>query len=230
MTLKADVFPKLRTPKHMIKQISKKSGFRGYFDKEHGKVDQKMVKSEPHHLYHIYLWLWRHLGWKKFLLLVWKILGMFLKALNAGRKYSLLNRGNLKKPIRMQLSQKQKLISEFAFAFLTPKLNFKDFQIKMTMIAEAFPKLWTPKNVVKKCLKSPVSEDPSTSNMVRVTRQCWNLKPALPCLLSRKRSLLVVCKILGLFVEILNAGHKYSLLYRENIKKPIQMRLFQKQK
>ena len=103
---------------------------------------------------------------------MWKILGMFVKTLNAGHKYSLLNRGNLKKPIRMQLSQKQKLFSEFASAFLTPKLNFKYFQTKMTVIADAFPKLWTPKNVVKKCLKSPVSEDPSTSNMVRVTRQC----------------------------------------------------------
>ena len=176
MTLKADVFPKLWTPKHVIKQISKKSGFRGYFDKEHGKVDQKMLKSEPHPLYHIYWSLWGHLGWKKFLLVGWKILGMFVKTLNAGHKYSLLNRGNLKKPIRMQLSQKQKLFSEFASAFLTPKLNFKYFQTKMTVIADAFPKLWTPKNVVKKCLKSPVSEDPSTSNMVRVTRQCWNLK------------------------------------------------------
>ena len=37
----------------------------------------------------------------------------------------------------------------------------------MTLIAVVFPKIQTPKNVVKRILKSPLSEDPSTSNMVR---------------------------------------------------------------
>ena len=92
--------------------------------------------------------------------------------MNAGHKYSLLNRENLKKPIQMQLSQKLKLFYIFASAFLKSRLNFEHFGTKMTLIANVFPKFRTPKNVVKKCLKSPVSEDPSTSNMVRGTKQC----------------------------------------------------------
>ena len=32
-----------------------------------------------------------------------------------------------------------------------------------------------------------------------------------------------------MFVKILNAGHKDFLLYRENLKKPIQMQVFPKQ-
>ena len=36
----------------------------------------------------------------------------------------------------------------------------------MTFIADVFPKLQTAKDVVKKCLKSAVSEDTLTSNMV----------------------------------------------------------------
>ena len=35
MTLIADVFPLLRNPKNVVKQVSKKSSFRGPFGKQH---------------------------------------------------------------------------------------------------------------------------------------------------------------------------------------------------
>ena len=54
MTLIADVFPKLQTRKAGVNQISKKSPFIGLFNKHHGKGDQILLKSEPHHLYHNY--------------------------------------------------------------------------------------------------------------------------------------------------------------------------------
>ena len=53
MTLIADVFPKLWTPKNVVKQWSKKSRVRGPFDKHHGKGDETNLKSERHQLYHI---------------------------------------------------------------------------------------------------------------------------------------------------------------------------------
>ena len=40
MTLIADVIPKLRTPKNVVKQVSKKSPFRGPFETQHAKGDQ----------------------------------------------------------------------------------------------------------------------------------------------------------------------------------------------
>ena len=45
----------------------------------------------------------------------------------------------------------------------------------MTLIAFVFPILRTPKRWLDKCLKSTVSEDPSTSNMVKVPKHCWIL-------------------------------------------------------
>ena len=54
MTPIADVFPKLQTLKNVAEKISKKSSFRGHFDKQHAKGDQTLLKSEPHHLYQIY--------------------------------------------------------------------------------------------------------------------------------------------------------------------------------
>ena len=42
--------------------------------------------------------------------------------------------------------------------------------------------------------------------------------------------MLVLCKILGLFVNTLTDDGKYSLLYRENLTEPIQILLSQKRK
>ena len=117
MTIIADVFPKLRTPKNVVKQISKKSPFRGPFDKKHAKGDRTLLKSERHNLYHIYLSLSRHLSCKKSLLVICKYLRLFLNTLTADHKYSLLHRDNLRQQIQMELSQKQKTLFQFAAAF-----------------------------------------------------------------------------------------------------------------
>ena len=53
MTLIADLFPKLRTPKNVVRYMSKKSRFKGPFDKQHGKRVQTPLQSKPQHRYHI---------------------------------------------------------------------------------------------------------------------------------------------------------------------------------
>ena len=54
----------------------------------------------------------------------------------------------------MQLSQKQNFASQFVAAFLKSRLNFEDFQQKVTLIANFFLKSWTPKNVFKQMSKN----------------------------------------------------------------------------
>ena len=54
MTLRADLFPKLRTPENVARQMSKKSRFKGPFDREHGKWVQTLLRSGEKHRYHIY--------------------------------------------------------------------------------------------------------------------------------------------------------------------------------
>ena len=49
----------------------------------------------------------------------------------------------------MQLSQKQKTFSQFSAAIIKSKLNFEQFQTKMTLTVNLFPKLRTPKNAVR---------------------------------------------------------------------------------
>ena len=127
MTLIAEVFPKLRTRKNLVRSTSKKSSFKGTFGKQHGKQAQTLLKFEWKHLYRIYWSLSRQLTSKKSLLVISKISRMFPNTLSGDAKYSLLNRDNLKQPIQMQLSQKQKNFSHFFAAFLKSSLNFQHF-------------------------------------------------------------------------------------------------------
>ena len=53
MTFIADLFPKLRTPKDVVRYLSKKSRFKGTFDRQHGKRVQKLLRSESQYCYHI---------------------------------------------------------------------------------------------------------------------------------------------------------------------------------
>ena len=50
---------------------------------------------------------------------------MFVDTLRVNDKHYVLNRENLTQPIQIQLSQKQKILSELFFAFLKSILNFK---------------------------------------------------------------------------------------------------------
>ena len=44
MALIADVFPKLRTLKDVVRYMSKKSRFRGHYDRHHGKKAQRLLQ------------------------------------------------------------------------------------------------------------------------------------------------------------------------------------------
>ena len=54
MTLIADLFPKLRIPENVIRYMSKKSRFKGPFDRQHGKLFQIQLQSGQQHFHHIY--------------------------------------------------------------------------------------------------------------------------------------------------------------------------------
>ena len=130
MILIAEVFPKLWTPKNMVRSMSKKCHLKGSFGKKHGKCAHTLLKCQGQQLYHIYWSLWKQLTCKKSLLGTCKISGLFPNTLSADSKYSLLNRENLMQPIEIQLSRKQKTFSEFFFAFWKSISNFEHFQKK----------------------------------------------------------------------------------------------------
>ena len=131
--------------------MSKKSHFRRPFDKWHGERAETLLKSERHHLYHIYWYLWRQLRLKTSLRGICKILGLFVNPLTADDKYSLLKRGNFLKHFQMDLSQKRKRISVFFFFlhFLNLDSITNNLKKKMALLAHVFWKLRTKKSVVR---------------------------------------------------------------------------------
>ena len=128
MTLIAEVFPKLRTPKSKVRSMSIKFRFKGSFKKQRSKSAQTLFKFAWQNLYHIYWLLWRQLTFKKFLLVICKISRLFPNTLSADGKYPLLNRDDLTQPIQVQLSRKEKTFSEFFVAFFKSSSNFEHFQ------------------------------------------------------------------------------------------------------
>ena len=124
MTLIAEVFPKLRSPKNNLRSMSMKSRLKGNFPKQHGKRAQTLLKFAWKNLYYVYCSVWRQLTFKKVLLVICKISRLLPNTLSSDGKYSLLNRDNLTQPIQMQLSGKQNTFSEFFSAFWKSSLNF----------------------------------------------------------------------------------------------------------
>ena len=105
----------------------------------------------------------------------------------------------------------------------------------MPHIGFVFPKLRIPKSWLHKCLKSPVSEHPWTSNMVNgpntakicITAHSSYLLITVKSIELEKVSLVI--RQLGLFANILAANDKYPVLNIEKLMRLIQMQLSQKQ-
>ena len=53
MSFIADLFAKLRTPKNVVRYMSKKSRSKGPFDRQHGKRVQTHLRSESQYRYNI---------------------------------------------------------------------------------------------------------------------------------------------------------------------------------
>ena len=89
------------------------------------------------------------------------MLRLFFNTLTPDDKYSLRNRDSVTQPIQMQLSKNLKGFSPLFSAFLKSILNFEHFQKKMTLIANIFPQLPTPKKVVRSMSKGSRLRGPS---------------------------------------------------------------------
>ena len=53
MTFIADLYAKLCIPKNVARYMSKKSRFKGPFDRQHSKRVQTLLQSKPQHRSHI---------------------------------------------------------------------------------------------------------------------------------------------------------------------------------
>ena len=119
--------------------MSKKSRYRGPFDKQHGKRAKALLKFPSKHLYHIHWSLPSQLSWWESLFLTCKIFRLLVNTLAANEKYLVLNKDNLSIPIQIELSQKKKLF----LIYLPHFWNFDKILIilkqNITLIDFVFP-------------------------------------------------------------------------------------------
>ena len=127
--------------------------------------------------------------------------------------------------LRYNYLRNQKHFLNSFLNFLNLESIFKFFNKKVWPRSVLY--IWTyglQKTWLDKCLKSPVSEDPSTSNMVNGPKQFSNLNETPFTIFIDLceynwglKSLWLISKILGLFLDALSSDNKYSLLIRENL-------------
>ena len=89
------------------------------------------------------------MSWKKSLLVISKILGMFINTLTADEKYSVPKKDNLTQPIQMQLSKKQNVFLNLFLDSSNLDQIFNILKKMMIIIAYIVPKLQTAKDVVR---------------------------------------------------------------------------------
>ena len=174
MTLIPNVFPKIRTAKDVVRKISKKARFRTQFNSEHTKVSQTLLKLALLNFYHLFSSLWRKWNWKMSLLMISEILKLFINILTADYKHYICNKHNLQQFVQMQLSEKKKSLWMFSFISemyiqLLNILRKRWHSYLMHFWNEGLRKAW-----LDKCLKSPLSEQQSTVNMLKGPKHCWN--------------------------------------------------------
>ena len=127
----ANVIPKLNTVKTWVgRSLPWKHRFRTYFDSQHISGCQTLVKSTWQHFYHNFWSLWGEMIWEISPLLKLEFLGILFNTFTGNDMCPLRDCQDLKFPIQMQLSQKQKKFSEVFFLFMESSSNFNHFRKK----------------------------------------------------------------------------------------------------
>ena len=74
---------------------------------------------------------------------------------------------------------RRKKLFVFVFSILAISIQFEDFRKKYDPIADELLNARLRKKWLDKCLKSPVSENPSASIMGNKPNHCWNLNEGI---------------------------------------------------
>ena len=109
----------------------------------------------------------------------------FLNTLTADDTYYVNSKDKWMQTIQMHLSQKQNIFSEFFSTFFESALNFKHFQKKRWPSELMYFRNYRQRKTrLDKCLKTPVSEDVSTGDMVNSPKHGFNLNESAFIILS----------------------------------------------
>ena len=126
----ANVFPKLATVQGLDTPLTIQQRLKTFFDSQHVKRFQTLVKSSWNDFYHIFLALWAKMTRKISAWLKFAIIGLFINTWFDDYKFPVPVCENLLFPIQIQLSPKQKAFSWFFIPFMEYRSKFEHFQKK----------------------------------------------------------------------------------------------------
>ena len=109
---------------------------------------QKLLQYAENNFYPTFSSFSAKLIEKRLFLMRSEILGLLENKLTANYEYSRISRENLQLPNKAKLSKKSSTFCGIIFAFLESELNFQCFKKRMSLIAEVFLKLLTPRYVL----------------------------------------------------------------------------------
>ena len=115
---------------------------------QHVKEFQKLLQYGEKSFYPTFSSFWAKLSYKRLFLIRSEIWGLLDNTLTANYEYSRINRENLQLPNKAKLSKKLSIFCCSFFAVLGSKLNLQCFKKKMSLIAQVFLKLLTPRDVL----------------------------------------------------------------------------------
>ena len=100
----AHAFPKLATVKGLVTPLTIQRRLKTFFDSQHVKRFQTLVKSSGEYFYYISSSLWGEIIWKTSPWLIFRIIGLFVNTWTADYDYPIPDSANLPFPIQIQLS------------------------------------------------------------------------------------------------------------------------------
>ena len=100
----ANVFSNLATVQGLVTPLTIQRRLKTFFDSQHVKRFQTLVKSSWEHFYHIFLSLWGEIIWKTSAWFKFGIIGLFGNTWTAHYMYAVPDCENLPFPIESQLS------------------------------------------------------------------------------------------------------------------------------
>ena len=158
--------------------------------------------------------------------------------MTADDKYSSRNMHNFLQQLQTLLSEKRKTFSGYFIAFLKCAWNLQHFEKTMSVLAWLFPKLLFPKEVAtetprRSCFRTPFGNQRVNGFQTPLKVGRHHYYPFFRWIsgkLSRKKTALLISKILRLFANPLTADDKNPCRDMQNFLQQLQTLLSQKRK
>ena len=126
----ANVFPKLATVQCLVTPPTIQRRLKTFFDSQHVKRFQTLVKSSWEHFYHIFSSLWGEVILKTSPWFKFGIIGCFVNTWTGHYKYPVQVCKNFPFAIQIQLSSKQKKIFSVFYSIYGISIKFWTFSKK----------------------------------------------------------------------------------------------------